>query len=66
MRREHPSAHDPNHLILGCRFAVKPPRAVMEALAKYTDVVSINMYSRSGKIDLGYLRDTYALTKNLS
>jgi hypothetical protein len=55
--------HDPNHLILGCRFAVKPPRAVMEALTKYTDVVSINLYSKSGKIDLGYLRDTYALTK---
>jgi len=55
--------HDPNHLILGCRFAVKPPRAVMEALAKYTDVVSINMYSKSDKVDLGYLRDTYALTK---
>jgi hypothetical protein len=55
--------HDTNHLILGCRFAVKPPRAVMEALAKYTDVVSINMYSKSGKIDFGYLRDTYALTK---
>jgi len=55
--------HDTNHLILGCRFAVKPPRAVMEALVKYTDVVSINMYSKSGKVDLGYLRDTYALTK---
>ena len=55
--------HDPNHLILGCRFAVKPPRAVMEALAKYTDVVSVNIYSKSGKVDLGYLRDTYALTK---
>ena len=55
--------HDPNHLILGCRFAVKPPRAVVEALAKYTDVVSINMYSKSGEVDLGYLRDLYALTK---
>ncbi|HXI84274.1 MAG TPA: hypothetical protein VNL17_09330 [Verrucomicrobiae bacterium] len=55
--------HDSNHLILGCRFAVKPPRAVMEALAKYTDVVSINMYSKNGKVDLGYLRDTHALTK---
>src|SRR5882724_178046 len=55
--------HDTNHLILGCRFAVKPPRAVMEALAKYTDVVSINMYSKSGKADLEYLRDTYALTR---
>ncbi len=56
-------AHDPNHLILGCRFATKPPRAVAEALAKYTDVVSINMYSKSGDIDFGYLRDLYALTK---
>ncbi len=55
--------HDPNHLILGCRFAVKPPRPVMEALAKYTDVVSVNIYSKSGKADLGYLRDIYALTK---
>ena len=55
--------HDPNHLILGCRFAVKPQQAVMEALAKYTDVVSVNVYSQSGKVDLGYLRDTYALTK---
>ncbi len=55
--------HDSNHLILGCRFAVKPPRAVVEALAKYTDVISVNMYSKSGKADLGYLRDVYALTK---
>jgi len=55
--------YDPNHLILGCRFAVKPPRAVMEAMAKHTDIVSVNMYSKSGKADLGYLRDIYVLTK---
>jgi len=55
--------HDTNHLILGCRFAVKPPRAVVEALAKYTDVVSVNVYSKSGNADLGYLRDVYALAK---
>ena len=55
--------HDPNHLILGCRFAVKPPRAVVEALGKYTDVVSINMYSKGGEVDLGYLRGLYALTR---
>ena len=55
--------HDPNHLILGSRFAVKPPRAVVEAMAKYTDVVSVNMYSKSGNVDLRYLRDLYALTK---
>ncbi len=55
--------HDPNHLILGCRFAVKPPRAVVEAMAKYTDVVSANVYSKSGNVDVGYLRNLYALTK---
>jgi agarase len=56
-------AHDPNHLILGCRFAAKPPRAVVEAVGKYSDVISINLYSKSGEVDTGYLRDVYALTK---
>ena len=54
--------HDANHLILGCRFAVKPPHAVVEAMGKYVDVVSVNVYSKSGTADLGYLRDLYALS----
>ncbi len=55
--------HDPNHLILGCRFATKPPRSVVEAIGNYADVVSINMYSKSGDLNLEYLRNVYALTR---
>lgn len=35
----------PNHLYLGCRFAGYGNRMVMEAAAKYCDVISINRYS---------------------
>lgn len=34
---------DPNHLYLGCRFAGYSPE-VLEASAKYTDVLSFNIY----------------------
>ncbi len=36
--------HDPNHLILGCRFAMKAPREVATAMGNYVDVVSLNFY----------------------
>lgn len=36
--------HDPNHLILGCRFAFKPADEVLRACVGYVDVVSINNY----------------------
>jgi len=36
--------HDPNHLILGCRFAFRPPDEVLKGCVGYTDVVSINNY----------------------
>lgn len=38
--------HDPNHLILGCRFAgvTGAPDAVWEVCGKYCDVVSFNCY----------------------
>ena len=55
--------HDPGRLILGSRFAGKPPRAVAEAIAPYTDVVSINLYTPSGVPDLKFLRNLYALTR---
>lgn len=55
--------HDPGRLILGSRFAGKPPRAVAEALAPYTDVVSINLYSPTGVPDLKILRNLHALTQ---
>ncbi|MEM2089355.1 MAG: beta-galactosidase [Thermoproteota archaeon] len=36
--------HDPNHLILGCRFAFKPADEVIKECIGYTDVISINNY----------------------
>ena len=36
--------YDPNHLILGCRFAGGAPDPVLEAMAGHVDVVSINNY----------------------
>lgn len=51
---------DPNHLVLGCRFAYVPQRTVIEAAARHSDVIgfncyefdasaSIEAYARSGK-----------------
>jgi len=40
--------YDPNHLLLGARFASRPYPPVMKACAKYSDVVSINYYRQSG------------------
>ena len=37
-------AADPSHLVLGCRFAYVPPRAVIEAAGRHADVVSFNCY----------------------
>src|SRR5581483_2451671 len=37
-------AADPHHLILGCRFAYVPPRAIIEAAGRHCDVVSFNCY----------------------
>nr|WP_148206144.1 beta-agarase [Thermococcus sibiricus] len=40
---------DPNHLILGVRFAVapfiRPPDVVFEVAGKYVDVISLNLYN---------------------
>jgi len=36
-------AADPNHLVLGCRFAYVPSRGVIEA-ARHCDVISFNCY----------------------
>lgn len=35
---------DPNHLILGCRFASYAPPPVVEAMGEFVDVVSFNNY----------------------
>ena len=35
---------DPNHLVLGCRFAYPPSSSVIEAAGRHADVVSFNCY----------------------
>lgn len=37
-------AADPNHLVLGSRFAYVPPPGVVQAAGRFTDVISINCY----------------------
>jgi len=37
-------AADPNHLVLGCRFALTPPPDVIETAGRYADMVSFNCY----------------------
>ena len=49
-------AADPNHLVLGCRFACVPPRAVIDAAGRHCDVISINCYD----LDAGATIDAYA------
>ena len=36
---------DPNHMILGCRFAGRPPMGVVAKMAGQADIISINNYS---------------------
>jgi hypothetical protein len=41
--------YDPNHMILGCRFAGSAPDPVWKAAGKYCDIVTLNFY---GRVDL--------------
>lgn len=43
--------YDPNHLILGARFAERAQEPVMAACGKYCDVVSVNHYRKTGIFD---------------
>ncbi|HEY0007953.1 MAG TPA: hypothetical protein VGB55_04440, partial [Tepidisphaeraceae bacterium] len=43
--------HDPNHLILGVRFAGFAPKEVVRASRNYTDVQSINTYVGDALLD---------------
>jgi agarase len=36
--------YDPNHMILGCRFAGHAPEPILRGIAPYVDVVSFNNY----------------------
>jgi len=35
---------DPNRLVFGCRFAIVPRRAIIEAAARHLDVIAFNCY----------------------
>lgn len=55
--------HDPNHLVLGCRFAGNAPGPVIAACAKYCDVVSINRYQKDGHADTAWWDGLYAIAQ---
>ena len=52
-------AADPHHLVLGCRFAYVPSPEVMNAAARYCDVVSLNCYDS----DAGPVIDSYGKSR---
>ncbi|HEY8240660.1 MAG TPA: hypothetical protein VIH35_04395, partial [Kiritimatiellia bacterium] len=54
---------DPNHLLLGSRFAQRAYVPIMEACARYCDVVSLNHYSKSGEFNDAMVGAVAALTK---
>jgi agarase len=43
--------HDPNHLVLGCRFAAYPGDAAIVAVGLYFDVISLHSYAPTAPID---------------
>lgn len=49
---------DPNHLVLGSRFAYMPPAPILEAAARHVDVVSFNCYGLDPKAEIA----AYAVT----
>ena len=53
--------YDPNHLILGVRFANNAPDEVAKACGKYCDVVSVNYYCKDMKVDKELLDNFYFL-----
>ena len=51
-------AADPNHLILGSRFAYVPPPGVIEAAARHCDVISVNCYDLDARPIIDAYSDT--------
>ncbi len=49
--REAIRAVDPNHLILGCRFAGYAPQEVIEAMGEFVDVISYNNYGYTPPVE---------------
>ncbi|MGQ9514333.1 MAG: right-handed parallel beta-helix repeat-containing protein [Thermoproteota archaeon] len=52
--------YDKRHLILGCRYATKPPDEVLKGCARYFDLISINNYSKEPPLE--EFRKIYELT----
>lgn len=52
---------DPNHLVLGCRFAGHAPAPVLRGSRDYVDVVSFNNYSSDAPVQA--LQDIHRLTQ---
>ena len=51
---------DPNHLILGCRFAGQAPEPVLRGLGDSVDVVSFNHYGQTAPVEM--LQNIHRLT----
>lgn len=48
-------AADPNHLVLGCRFALPPPASAVAAAGRHLDVLTFNCYEEDpGAVIPGY------------
>jgi hypothetical protein len=45
--------YDPNHLVMGVRFAGGAPKPIVQACGKYNDIVSFNYYAQSMVINKG-------------
>ncbi len=55
--------HDPNHLVLGSRFAGNAPGPVFAACARHCDVVSVNHYEKEGIAALAWWDRMYAMVQ---
>ncbi len=53
--------YDPNHLILGVRFAGNAPDEVARACGKYCDVVTVNYYCKDMKVNKELIDNFYLL-----
>ena len=60
--REYVLEADPNHLILGSRFASDAPLSVWEAAGRYCDVLSTNYYTEDNETGIERWRSLHALT----
>jgi hypothetical protein len=49
--REAIRRHDPNHLVLGCRFASYPGDLVLQGVGPYFDIVSFHSYNAAAPLE---------------